>query len=65
MLNEIKHVVTGLYDTAEEWVNALDKGVVEIGKAAGNVGKALKYGYQQTAKDATKLLHKTAELRSK
>ncbi len=59
VLNEIKSVVTTLYDTAEEWINALDKGVVEIGKAAGTVGKALKSGYKQTAKDATQLLHKT------
>ena len=59
VLNEIKHAVTTLYDTAEEWVEALDKGVVEIGKAAGTVGKALNTGYKKTAKEATHLLHKT------
>ncbi len=57
-LNEIKHAVTTLYDTAEEWLEALDKGVVEISKAAGTVGKALNTGYKKTAREATRLLHK-------
>lgn len=59
VLNEVKAIVTSLYDTAEEWLNALDDGVVEISKAAGTVGKALKSGYKQTSKEATQLLNKS------
>lgn len=59
VLNEIKTVVTNLYDTAEEWLSALDDGIVEISKAAGTVGKALKSGYKQTSKEATQLLNKS------
>ncbi|MCY4045813.1 MAG: hypothetical protein OXE99_12115 [Cellvibrionales bacterium] len=56
VLNEIKSAAMNFYDTAEEWLNALDDGLVEIGKAAGTVGKALKNGFKQTDKAATKLL---------
>ena len=56
VLQEIKTVITGLYDTAEEWLDALNKGVLEIGKTAGTVGKALKQGYKKSAKEATHLM---------
>ncbi|WP_257264418.1 hypothetical protein [Endozoicomonas sp. ONNA2] len=59
VLNEIKTIVADLYDTAEEWLNALDDGVIEISKAAGSVGKALKSGYKQTSKETTRLLNKS------
>ncbi len=59
VLNEIKHAVTTVYDTAQQWLEALDKGIVDMGKTPGTVGKALKTGYKKTAKEATQLLHKT------
>ncbi|MDD7805451.1 MAG: hypothetical protein PUP46_07810 [Endozoicomonas sp. (ex Botrylloides leachii)] len=65
ILNEIKEVVKDLYNTAEEWINALDQGVIEIGKTSGTIGKALKSGYKQTAKETTQLLHKTGRTAEK
>ena len=59
VLNEIKQVVTHIYDSAEKWLQGVDDGMVELAKSAGSVGKALKSGYRHSAQEATKLLHKS------
>ncbi|MDH3976185.1 MAG: hypothetical protein OEV42_18085 [Deltaproteobacteria bacterium] len=56
VLNEVKKVIKSLYNTADEWVDALEDGLLEIGDTAENVGKALKNGYKQSAEQSAKLL---------
>lgn len=55
--DEIKDALKELINTAEEWVEAVGKGLIEGVKEIEKVGEVLKDVYGKTAEDAAKLLH--------
>lgn len=61
VFDEIKQIVTDLFDTAEEWMNAIGDGFVEIGKGAEQMAKVLDKGYKKSVEEAAELMHEAGE----
>ncbi|WP_045113927.1 phage tail tape measure protein [Microscilla marina] len=61
VFDEIKQIVTDLFDTAEEWMNAIGDGFVEVGKGAEQVAKVLGKGYKKSVEEAAELMHEAGE----
>lgn len=61
VFDEIKSVVTDLFDTAEEWMNAIEDGFVVIGKGAEQMANVLSKGYKKSMKEAAELMNDAGE----
>ena len=61
VFDEIKSVVTELFDTAEEWMNAIEDGFVEIAKGAEQMANVLSKGYNKTMDEAADLMNDAGE----
>lgn len=61
VFDEIKKIVTDIFDTAEEWINAIGDGFVEISKGAEQMANVLSKGYKKSMEEAADLMNDVGE----
>lgn len=61
IFDELKNIIIDLFDTAEEWINAIGDGFVEIGEGAEKMAKVLSKGYKKSMEEAAELLDDAGE----